>query len=215
MCLLTSLLTWRPRRWIAAFLGTVASFVLLGVTTAVIPNPVFGRSIAPTDWALEVLVITSVLAGLLFASYVRNEAPSDSGTAGSLETADKGSRIGTAGGVLAYLAIGCPVCNKVVLIALGSTGAVQFFAPVQPYLGAIGIGLLAFALLFRLNRESICAIPVDSSSASAAGEVRPSQSLGAAALPQQPMSLAELQAAAIHSNGSGSPAPTRTTSGNP
>ncbi|MCB0916688.1 MAG: hypothetical protein H6525_02060 [Actinobacteria bacterium] len=152
MCFLSALLTWRPRRWLAAVLGGLATFVLLGVTTAVIPNPVFGRSIAPTDWAMEVLVITSVLSGLLFASYVRNEAR-------ALEPADKGSRWGTAGGLLAYLAIGCPVCNKVVLIALGSTGAVQFFAPIQPYLGALGIGFLAFALVFRLNREAACAIP--------------------------------------------------------
>ena len=152
MCFLSALLTWRPRRWLAAVLGGLATFVLLGVTTAVIPNPVFGRSIAPTDWAMEVLVITSVLSGLLFASYVRNEAR-------ALEPADKGSRWGTAGGLLAYLAIGCPVCNKVVLIALGSTGAVQFFAPVQPYLGAIGIAVLAVALIVRLRGELVCSLP--------------------------------------------------------
>jgi hypothetical protein len=214
MCPLTALLTWRPRRWIAAILGAVASFVILGVTTAVIPNPVFGRSIAPTDWALEVLVITSVLSGLLFASYVSNEAPSGSGASGSLESADKGSRIGTAGGLLAFLAIGCPVCNKIVLIALGSTGAIQFFAPVQPYLGAFGIGLLAFALVFRLNRESSCGIPAGTASAGSPGDVQ-SQLSGVADLPRHPMSLAELQAAQAHSKGSGSPAPTRTTSGKP
>lgn len=213
MCPLSALLTWRPRRWIAAILGGLASFLILGASTAVIANPVFGRSIAPTDWAMEVLVITSVLSGLLFATYVRNESLAASGAAASLEKADKGSRIGTAGGLLAYLAIGCPVCNKIVLIALGSTGAVQFFAPIQPYLGAVGIGLLAFALLFRLNRESSCGITSGQyGSAGLADEQGPGSV--AAGLPQRPMSLTELQAGA-HSKGSGSPAPTRTTSGNP
>lgn len=171
MCFLSALLTWRPRRWLAAVVGGLLSFAVLGLSTAVIPNPVFGRSIAPTEWAMEVLVITSVLSGLLFASYVRNEAPvrqsGGSGSAGTLAKADRDSRLGAAGGLLAYLAIGCPVCNKVVLIALGSTGAVQFFAPIQPYMGVLGIGLLTFALVFRLSREAACALPKSKSTPSA------------------------------------------------
>jgi hypothetical protein len=124
------------------------------LSTAFIPNPVFGRSIAPTDWALEVLIVTSVLAGLLFGTYVRNDA-----TGSAVATDERNVRRAGVGGLLAYLAIGCPVCNKIVLIALGSTGAVQYFAPVQPYLGAVGIMLLGWALVVRLNREAACGVP--------------------------------------------------------
>jgi hypothetical protein len=57
-----------------------------------------------------------------------------------------------------FFAVGCPVCNKLVLIALGASGAVQWFAPFQPYLAAIGIGLLAYALEQRLAKEFACTI---------------------------------------------------------
>ena len=150
-CFLSAFLTWSVRRWAVAAAVGAATFLVLGAVTAVVPTPVFGRSIPPTDWAMEVLIITSVLTGLLTATYVRNdELPQ--------LPDDRSAKRGAVGGLLAYLAIGCPVCNKLVLIALGSTGAVQFFAPVQPYLAVLGIVVLAWALVVRLRGEMTCAL---------------------------------------------------------
>lgn len=145
-CPLTAFASWTARRWLVAAAVGLLTFLALGLSTAVIPNPVFGRSIAPTDWSMEVLIITSVLTGLLTATYVATGAP-----------AQGLDRKGTVGALLAYFAIGCPVCNKLVLIALGTTGAVQFFAPVQPYLAVGGIVVLAWALWVRLRGEMSCA----------------------------------------------------------
>jgi hypothetical protein len=157
-CFLATLLTWSLRRWIVAVSVGVGTFLLLGLPTAVIANPVFGRSIAPTSWAFEVLVATSVLAGLLAATYVSNARPSPDHPAVDAVDADPSSaRRGAIGGLLAYLAIGCPVCNKIVLLALGTTGAVRLFAPVQPYLAAAGILALVWALVVRLRGEMVCA----------------------------------------------------------
>ena len=39
----------------------------------------------------------------------------------------------------------------------GTTGALNLYAPIQPYLGAIGIALLALALVIRLRGEISCA----------------------------------------------------------
>jgi hypothetical protein len=50
------------------------------------------------------------------------------------------------------------VCNKIALIALGTTGAMQYFAPVQPYLALFGILFLLYALQKRLVGESMCAV---------------------------------------------------------
>jgi hypothetical protein len=77
----------------------------------------------------------------------------------SVITDESSAKLGSVGGFLAYLAVGCPVCNKLALIALGSTGAIQYFAPVQPYLGAAGLLLLMYALRKRLVNESQCALP--------------------------------------------------------
>lgn len=153
MCVLSVLFTWSARRWRVAALTAVGTFLLLGLSTAVIPNPVFGRSIPPTSWALGVLVATSVLSGLLTATYVRQ--PTDTTVAS--KASDRPARGGIIGGALAYFAIGCPVCNKLVLLALGATGAVQFFAPIQPYMAAAGMLLLAGALVVRLRGEMRCA----------------------------------------------------------
>jgi hypothetical protein len=147
---LTAVMLWPARRWATAIAVAIATFFIIGIPTAVIENPVFGRAVGVTSWSVPVLIATSVLSGLLFATYVRMDAAI---------TDESSAKVGSIGGFLAYLAVGCPVCNKLVLIALGSTGAIQYFGPVQPYLGAAGLLLLMYALRKRLVNESQCALP--------------------------------------------------------
>ncbi len=139
---------WPRRRWVVAFVGAVATVLVMGLPTAMIPNPVFGREIPTTWWAWPALLLTAALSGLLGATYVR-------GPAGPEQV----SRTGVVGGVLTYLAVGCPVCNKLALLALGYTGALTWFAPAQPWLALAGIGLLGYALHRRLGGEVACAVP--------------------------------------------------------
>lgn len=154
--------SWDRRRWAAAVAAGAVSAVLLGVPTAVIPNPVFGRGIAAPDWAVPSLVVTSVLAGLLLATYVRVPlvagAAADGSSPTDVPTREESRRL-TAGGLLSFFAIGCPTCNKLVLLALGSSGAITWFEPVQPLLAVAGIVLLAWALRRRLTSERTCALP--------------------------------------------------------
>ena len=152
---LRTIAEWSLRRWAVAAGAAAASVLLLGAPTAVVPNPVFGRSVPPTAWAVPVLVATSVLAGLLVATYV-NDAVGTAGADGS--GAERTVRSGGAGGLLAFFAIGCPVCNKVVLRALGTTGAMNVFAPIQPLLAAAGLVMLAWALRTRLRNADVCAM---------------------------------------------------------
>lgn len=129
----------------------VAALLALGLPTDVIPNPVFGRQgTAVPWWAYPVLIATAALSGLLFATYVRDDP--DLGT-------DRVSRLGGLGGLLSFFAIGCPICNKVVVIALGTSGALTWFAPVQPYLGIVSLVLVGWALSKRLRGETACPVP--------------------------------------------------------
>jgi hypothetical protein len=89
---------------------------------------------------------------MLFATYIKMEQSIDE---------DRSLKVGGAGALFSFLAVGCPVCNKLVLIALGYSGAIQYFAPVQPYLAAAGILLLAYALRKRLIGESLCQVRFD------------------------------------------------------
>ena len=161
-CFLAAFLTWSVRRWAAALAVAGLTYLFFGLSTAVLANPVFGRSVPPTTWAPGVLLATAVLSGLLAATYVRNSGPAPIrlvATGAELDppAGTRTARAGAAGSLLAYLAIGCPVCNKIALLALGTTGALNIYAPIQPYLGAIGVALLAVALIVRLRGEVSCA----------------------------------------------------------
>ncbi len=149
----TSLLTWNAKRWIVAVSVAVVTYFVIALPTAVIDNPVFGREIGVTSWSVTVIVISSILTGLLAATYVKNDFSDEN---------PRQLRIGGAGALLSYFAVGCPVCNKLALIALGYSGAIQYFAPIQPYLAVAGIALLTYSLRMRLNNEYSCSLPFQS-----------------------------------------------------
>ncbi len=129
----------------------MAVTLLIGLPTDVVPNPVFGRSVGVTWWSYPVLALTAVLAGLLLATYVRADGL-------AVDDHDREVRTGGLGGLLSFFAVGCPVCNKVVLLALGTTGARRWFEPVQPYLAALSIALLSIALRARLRSADACRV---------------------------------------------------------
>ena len=149
---------WGVRRRVVAVLAAVGTVLLIGLPTVLIPNPVFGREIPMTSWAWPTLLVAAALSGLLAATYVR-----EPGVAESAE--DAGTRSGMVGGVLTFFAVGCPVCNKLVLLALGYAGAMQWFAPVQPLLAVAAVVALAWALHVRLRGEQACAVRPEVSTA--------------------------------------------------
>jgi hypothetical protein len=147
---------WTRRRWFAAAGSGVLIAVLVALPTAVIPNPVFARAVAVTWWSYPVVIVTGVLGGLLVATYVREapfgaDAPPD-------EDMDRASKLGMAGTLVSFFAVGCPVCNKLVLLALGASGAVTWFAPVQPFLAVASIALMVVALRIRIRNERRCRV---------------------------------------------------------
>jgi uncharacterized membrane protein (DUF485 family) len=153
---LATMAGWSRRRWLAGLGGGIAIAVLVAFPTAVIPNPVFGRAVAVTWWSYPIVVMTGILGGLLFATYVR-----DAGSGFSSESSDdldRGAKFGLTGTLVSFLAVGCPVCNKLVLLALGASGAVTWFAPFQPVLALASILLMAIALRFRMRNAVSCRI---------------------------------------------------------
>lgn len=154
---------WGRRQWTAAVLGTLGAALLTGLPTVMIPNPWFSRMVETTAWDRPVWVVTSVLAGLLLATYVSAERPADqpedTTTDQTDDELDVAGRRGGVGAVLTYFAIGCPVCNKLVVLALGTSGAMSWFAPAQPVLAAASIALLAWALRTRLRTAETCPAP--------------------------------------------------------
>ncbi len=147
---LADVIAWPARRWLAAAGGALVFAIVAGAPTDVIPNPLFIRMTPVQWWSYPVLAAGALLGGLVIATYVRSPAQ----PAGMTRTAG--------GGVLSFLAIGCPVCNKLVVLLLGAAGALNIWAPLQPILGLLSVALLGWALRTRLTAERACALPAAS-----------------------------------------------------
>ncbi len=130
-------------------LWTAVAIAGFGVVTAIIPNPIFGRGIPPEPFAIAVWLASAPLMGFVMATYV---APPPVVAAPLAPARGRdGTTAGIVGGAVAFLAIGCPTCNKIALLVLGASGAVSVFGPIQPILGAASLALLAGTVAWRLR----------------------------------------------------------------
>ncbi|PXY25527.1 hypothetical protein BA062_25555 [Prauserella flavalba] len=132
------------------------ALLVVGVPTDIIDTPLFSREIPVRWWEYPVLVATVALTGAWFAI----QGPTSS---------DRARRTPLGGVLLSVFAVGCPVCNKLVLIALGTSGALSIWQPVQPFLALISLGLLGFAVTQRWRRrhcaDNTCPAPGSKTSA--------------------------------------------------
>ena len=158
-CLASLELDRRFAAWALAW--GIGSLLLFGLTSAIIPNPVFGRQIPPEPFAIVVWLLSAPLMGLIGATYSAPRVVSSRSTgavalAMPLQPVDssnerRAGRLGTVAGFGAFLAIGCPVCNKIALVLLGTSGALTIWAPLQPVIGAASVMLLAATLAWRFR----------------------------------------------------------------
>lgn len=160
--------TFSARQVGVAAVSTVLLGGLLGLATVLVPNSFFAREIPPVWWNYPVWILTSVFSGLLFATYVRDGQPGrgrDDAPSARMDgvTDEAGarrlSRAGMTGALLAWFAVGCPVCNKLALLALGYSGALTWFAPAQPALAVAALALTGLALVVRLRGRAACPLP--------------------------------------------------------
>lgn len=158
---------WVDARFRAhVLLWTLLSALAYGLVAAIIPNPVFGRQIPPEPFAVAVWLLSAPLMGIIGATYSSPWAPATSplillgadgapstgrGAAMAAGADDRATFLGGVASFGAFLAIGCPVCNKLALLLLGTSGALSIWAPIQPILGAASLILLAATAVWRLR----------------------------------------------------------------
>lgn len=125
------------RAWLLTGVGAVAMAIAVGVPTVLIPNPWFTRMtpVRPQDYVIW--AAAAILSGLIVGSLAIRQ----------VERGGEGKAVSA--GALSVLAVGCAVCNKLVVLLLGTAGAMTFFAPLQLYLGIASLVLLAWALRLR------------------------------------------------------------------
>src|SRR5699024_2889136 len=66
-----ALRAWRFPQVFVAAIASVAVGLVVGLATVLIPNPIFARDIPPVAWNYPVWIVTSILMGMLIATYVR------------------------------------------------------------------------------------------------------------------------------------------------
>lgn len=136
------------RFWLEAAGWALTIALVVAIPTVLVRNPLFRRMTPTRWWDYVFLAISASLIGLTMA--LRRH----------IETRDcPVERRSVAGAALVFLAVGCPVCNKLVVALLGVGGALAYFAPVQPVLGALSV-LLAFSTLLLALRSASSRLPV-------------------------------------------------------
>lgn len=127
-----------------AALFSVSFFALFGTVTVLIPNSFFIRMTPTSTIDYVFLALTSVFLGtyLSFHRYQKKVS------AGKCNAAAYG------GGVFGFLSFGCSICNKILVLALGMTGVLVYIEPYRPYLGTVGIALMAYAV-YAKGKETL------------------------------------------------------------
>jgi hypothetical protein len=119
------------KRALGGFSTAIVTFVALGTIAALWDNSFFIRMTPAGEWEVGLLALLSLLSGL----YVVIRRPFCSNKTVSV------------GGVLSFLGVACPVCNKILLLAFGSELLLTYFEPVRIYAAAGGILFAALAVL--------------------------------------------------------------------
>ncbi len=108
----------------------LGSFVALGTVAALWDNPFFLRMTPVSGLETVLLGMMSVLLGAYTA--IRRPLCSLGGA--------------SVGGVLGFIGIACPVCNKILLLLFGGELLLTYFEPVRVYVAALGVLIVAAAL---------------------------------------------------------------------
>ena len=154
---------WSLRRWGVAVVAAALAALATGVPTGIVETGFYTRMTPVTWWNYPVWAASAALAGLIAATYVRDGGPRSQAAGGA------GSTLGAT--LLTAFAVGCPVCNKLVVALIGVSGALGYWAPLQPALGVFSIAILGAALALRLRGAASCAAPA-AAETPAAGAIR-------------------------------------------
>jgi len=138
--------------WLRMVPLALIAAVLIAIPADLIENPIFGRPIPPKPIDYVILAITASLIGLILAIRPERAARTD-----DFESQETRTMVGY---FVSFLAVGCPVCNQAVVALVGTSGALSWWAPVQPVVGLIAIGLLLWTLRMRLRTYSLAACPI-------------------------------------------------------
>lgn len=143
---------WPAGRWVVAVLAAVVAGLAMGIPTGIVQTPFYHRMTPVTWWDYPIWAASAALLGLIAATYV------GAGRARSMTAGREGGGRTVGATLLSVFAVGCPICNKLVVAVIGVSGALNYFGPVQPLLGVLGLGLLVAGFALRLRGATSCPV---------------------------------------------------------
>ncbi len=124
------------RRWALGSAVALLAFAGLGTVSALWNSPLFMRMTPAGGWEIGLLAALSVLLGLYVA--IRRPACTN--------------RVAGTGGVLGFLGVACPVCNKVLVLLVGGELLFAYFEPIRLYVAAAGVAAVGAAVILEWRR---------------------------------------------------------------
>ena len=115
-------------RVFAGLAVAAAAFAALGTVSALWDNPFFIRMEPAQGFEIPLLAVLAVLSG----AYV------------TVRRAACSSTKATGVGVLGFIGIACPVCNKILLLIFGGELLMTYFEPVRLYVTLLSVVLMAW-----------------------------------------------------------------------
>ena len=112
-------------------------FAAFGTVSALWQNPFFIRMTPTTGFEISLLALQASLFGIYFS------IPTDYCSTKTLST----------GGVLGFLGVACPVCNKILLYVFGAELLLTYLEPARIYLAVIGTLIIGLALYIKLEKR--------------------------------------------------------------
>jgi len=127
--------------WLIGGVSGIALFFLFGIPTDVIPNPWYIRMIEVSALDYVFLIASSVLLGAYIGvHYYKKQA------------ATRCKVAAYSGGLGSFLAFGCPICNKLLVLLFGATALMTYLEPYRPVLGFTSMAMLGGAVYWRTKQ---------------------------------------------------------------
>lgn len=126
---------------ILGILSAIGLFFAFGILTDLIPNPWFTRMIGKNSLDYVFLISSSSIVGAYIGVHFYKK-----------NAAKKCNAATYSGGIGSFLAFGCPICNKLLVLLFGTAALMAYLEPYRPILGFGSVALAGGALYWRVKR---------------------------------------------------------------
>lgn len=131
---------------------SIGSFLLFGIVTGLLPNPLYVRMVPRTLFDYTILLFTSLFAGVYVAQQPTTNRSND-------------DRLAFGSIIAGFLAFGCPICNVFLLALFSNSMLMTYFNPYRPVLGVVSVVFFAGLLYYRRQQDCrSCSHPTESQS---------------------------------------------------